>query len=312
MALLRRRNVRRDSLVLLGSLVAHIVVFYLAGSELFHPYPMPDDQLPVQVELVPEVAPEIPPPPPPIIKPKPQKVTTPPQPQPIPKPVIPTPQKLTTKTVIKTTAPAKVTPLPSLTPTTKQSVMANLPSAPIEAQQPGPPKTLAKSTVATNLPQRLTPAAPLNLHKPKESSVAGLAPPASIPGGFSAPQPAGGQAAGGGTGAPAGPNAGPLRGGGLPPGFGEGLRGSMLGCINAAIAHLTPEQQARCAERLGTGVNEAPQMSPVGATKRAQFDSETAKQQATQKYLNSTPGSGAIVHGDPDDPRLRDTIKNGQ
>lgn len=184
MAQRRRRNVRRNSLVFLGSLVAHLIVFYVAGRELFHPYPIASQQLPVQVEIVPETVPEIPPPPP-IIKPKPEKVTTPPQPQPQPqpqpKPVIPTPQRLTARSIVKPTAPPKVTNLPSLTPATKQSVLANLPSAPIEAPQPGPPKTFSKSTVVSALPQRLVPAAPLNLHKPKEAAE-GLVQPANIPG----------------------------------------------------------------------------------------------------------------------------------
>jgi hypothetical protein len=303
MAQRRRRHVRRDATVLLCSLVAHMLFFYFAGRELFKPYPMPQETEPaVQVELVPEVVPPIPPlpPPKPVVTPKPQPVTKPtpqPQPKPQPQPVVPIPLQLNTKAPIKPTAPAKLAHLPTLAPVEKPSTLSTLPTAPIEAP-PGPPKAVSRNTVVSSQPARV--AAPnLNLHKPKQSATE-LAPAASIPGAFTAPPQPGAQAAGGG--APGGPTAGPLRSGGMPPGFGSGLGNSLLGCINPTVAHLTPEQIARCNARMGANAAVAPGMSPIGAARRGELDEEAATQHAEDQYRDSTPAPG--TEPSPENPHV--------
>jgi hypothetical protein len=142
----------------------------------------------------------------------------------------------------------------------------------------------------------------LRLHKSTDVNASALAPPVSIPGAvFAAPSQAGGQSAG--AGAPGGGGAGGLPGGALP-GFGNGLRGSLLGCINQAIVKLTPEEQARCAERLGEGAQTAPAMDPIGASGRSVLDD--AREQSAQRYRdNTTPGNAE--HTIPDQPRLGHT-----
>ena len=139
------------------------------------------------------------------------------------------------------------------------------------------------------------------LHRNRNEAGAPLAPSVSIPGAVeAAPQQASGAPAGGG--APGGPGAG---GGGLPagslPGFGGGLRGSVLGCANAAALHLSKEEQAKCDEAFGSGTRESPQMDPIGATKRSEIDRQAASEAAAQRYRDSTPAGSeaAPIAGQP-------------
>jgi hypothetical protein len=142
----------------------------------------------------------------------------------------------------------------------------------------------------------------LVLHRNRNEAGAPLAPSVNIPGATVAPPQ---QASGAPSGAPGGPAGGGAPGGGLPsgrlPGFGSGLRGSVLGCANAAALHLSKEEQAKCDQAFGTGARESPQMDPIGATKRADIDRQAAQEQAAQRYRDSTPaGSEASpIAGQP-------------
>jgi hypothetical protein len=306
MAQRRRRHVRRDVLVFLGSLAAHIGLFFLLSSE-FRFYPPPEETQPaVQVEIVPEVPEPIPPIPPPKPVPIPKPVPAPkaaPVPQPVPPPqpqppqpapkpvVVKAPQPLTAKPAPTPAAPVKLAPAPSPAPAPK---LANLPSPlppPTPAPQPGPPQSVPRSSLVQPQPQIVT-ARHLILHKSQDQG-APLAAPVSIPGATFAPSPT--QAA---SGAPASPGAGAAGGGagGLPggvlPRFGGGLRGSLIGCANAEAVHLTREEQARCDEAFGADAARSPQMSAIDASRRRDLDHQAASEASAQKYRDSGP-SGA-------------------
>jgi hypothetical protein len=296
----RRRQLRRNVLVFLGSLVAHTGLFFLVVSE-FHFYPprnAPEEA--VQVELVPQ--PEQPIPPPPIlppIKPTPQPTPKPPAPPPTPqaqptppKPQPPTPARATPQPVQTPTAPAAAPPKPIQAPTPKP---APLP-APAPAPAPGPPRVVSQSAVVKS--QAQTAANPkIVLHKDKDRG-APLAPSVAIPGATFAP-PAG-PAPSAATATGGAPSGGGLPGGALP-GFGRGLRGSTLGCANAEALHFTAAEKARCAQQFGEGALESPQMNAIDASRRQELDHEAASAAAAQKYRDSTPsGSEARpVAGQP-------------
>src|SRR5450755_3974953 len=107
MAQRRRRQLRRNVLVFLGSLVAHVGLFFFVVKD-FHFYPLHEEpREAVQVEIVPQPEP-IPPPVflPHIVKPQVQPTPTPPSPPPTPPTPQPTPPKPQPPT------PARPTPQP--------------------------------------------------------------------------------------------------------------------------------------------------------------------------------------------------------
>lgn len=307
MAQRRRRHLRRDVLVFLGSIVVHILLFFVAASE-FNFYTLPqENETAVQVEIVPAEEPIQPPPPlPPIPKPKvaptprtPAPTPTPaapPQPAPQPPKPAPTP---TPQPVRAPTATAKAAPTPSPSPAKPAPAPAPSPlPTPAPAPQPGPPKAVSAASVST--PQSRTVEAPhIVLHKSREQG-GPAAPLLSLPGAtFAEPQQA--AAPPGGSGAPSGPGTSGLPGGALP-GFGSGLRGGPLGCANAAALHLTAAEQARCDEAFGAGARESPRMDAIGSAKRTEFDHEATAQDAAHKYRDSTP-SGSDLHPENGQPR---------
>jgi hypothetical protein len=176
----------------------------------------------------------------------------------------------------------------------------------VAAPQPGPPEAAPHAPVVAAQPHVIT-APTLRLHRSNQEAASPLAPPVSIPGAVFAPaQPGpvqgGGQAAGNaGAGAGRG-GAGGLPGGALP-GFGGGLRGSLLGCIDSAVAKLSAEERAHCAERLGEGAKVAPVMDPIGATHRDVLNDQAAREAAAQKYRDETP-AGNYDRPIPGQPRL--------
>ena len=143
----RRRQLRRNVLVFLGSLVAHIGLFFLVVSQ-FHFYPLREEpQEAVQVEIVPTVQPIPPPPiPPPIkplVQPTPKPPTPPPTPQPQPQPTPPKPQPPTPERATPApapTAPVAATPKPTPTPAPKPAPSPTPLAPPTPAPTPGPPK----------------------------------------------------------------------------------------------------------------------------------------------------------------------------
>jgi hypothetical protein len=299
----RRRHLRRNALVLLGSFVAHFFVFLavLSSNELGLPPPPFETEPAVEVQVVPP-PPELPPPPPPIIikqniqptpkppSPPPQPTPTPPKPTPAPTPAPPQPAPAPAP---KPTSPAPVAVKPTLAPTPKPAPAPTpTPLAPpVAAPQPGPPKAVPAATISQ--PQTHTVSAPhLVLHRDRNQQSA-LAPSVAIPGASFAPSTPPGAPT---TGAPAG---GPPAGGALPggpgfpggamPGFGSGLRGGLLGCANADALHLSQAERARCAESFGDGTRTAPQMNPIDASHRAEIDRQAAAEAAANKYKNSTP-----------------------
>ena len=100
----RRRQLRRNVLVFLASLVAHTGLFFLVVSQ-FHFYPVRDlPEEAVQVQIVPpppEPIPPIPilPPIKPVVQPTPKPPTPPPTPQAQPQPTPPKPQPPTPQEV---------------------------------------------------------------------------------------------------------------------------------------------------------------------------------------------------------------------
>jgi len=310
----RRRHWRRNALVLLGSLIAHIGAFYVGISEFqFYPQP-PENQAPVEIEVVPP-PPEMPPPPPPpiIVKqqvtptpkppsPPPQPTPQPPKPQPSPQPAPPQPAPQPAPTP---TSPAPTVVKPTLTPAPKPAPAPTpTPLAPpAPAPQPGPPKAVPAATVVQ--PQTHTVSAPkLVLHRDRNQQNSPLS--VNIPGAVFAPTPAPPSAGAPAGGASAPPGSG-APGGGFPggalPGFGSGLRGGLLGCANADALHLSPEERARCAESFGSGTRESPQMNPIDASHRAELDHEAAAAAAAAQYKNSTP-SGTESTPTPGQPRV--------
>jgi len=292
-----RRNVRRSVLVFLGSILGHLCVFWIAFNE-FTFFPMPREELPpMQVELVPpETVPPVPPPP---IPPIPKPVVTPKPAQPTPQPQQPTPQppkpepmvakpQAAPKPEVVQTAPVKSATNPTLSPAPRPSTLPSRLAPPLPSQIEGPPKAVPASSV-TKAQTQMAPARPIILHK-SEQNGSPLVPSVSIPGAvFAEPAPTGASAAGGGQQAAGGGAGGGALPGGSLPGFGAGLRGGALGCMNAAALHLTVAEQQRCAEAYGANTRIAPQMDRIDASKRAVLDAEAAGEQRAEKYRDSTP-----------------------
>jgi len=269
----------------------------------FRFYPVVQEQEPaVQVEIVPEPPPVVPPPPERLIAArKPAPASPPPTPQLRPKaqshPIRPTPKLVAQPAakesgLVKLTPNAKPMPAPKLAP-------ALSPLAPAtSAHRPGPPKAVPASSLVKSQPQAANTPQSILLRKKRAEEAARLATGASLPSAFAPPAPPGGA-----TASAAAPGAAPGGGpGGFPAGafgrFGSGLRGSLIGCVDAAVVKLTTQEKARCAERFGAGALIAPRMDPIGATRRAAFEEEAAKEAATQKYLDSMPppaGSHSIA-----------------
>jgi len=298
----RRSHLRRNVLVFLGSLAGHLIVFLIAFNE-FTFFPMPQEQLPpMQVEIVPETVPPIehPPSPPPL--PPVPKLVTPPKPAPQPKPQVqpPAPAKpqpilvkpqATPKPAIAATAPVKAAVNPTLSPAPRPSVIPSELAPPLPSQIEGPPKSVPASSITKATPQ-MAPSRTIILHK-SEQTGSPLVPSVSIPGAVFAPPtpaggtpPAGGQP--GGAGQATGAGGGALLGGSLP-GFGRGLRGGALGCMNADALHLTRTERQHCEEAYGANTREAPQMDRIDASKRALLDQEAVGEQNAQRYRDSTP-----------------------
>jgi hypothetical protein len=312
MAQRRRRHLRRNVLVFVGSLVAHVGLFFFVIKD-FHFYPLhAEPEEAVQVQIVPQPE-EIPPPvilpPIPRQQPTPQPPSLPPTPQPQPtppKPQPPTPERATPQPVQTPTAPVaapqKTAPAPAPKPAPAPSPLA--PTTPAPA--PGPPKAVSTSQLVKSQAQVSTQAPKILLHRPKEQG-SEFAPSVSIPGAVFAPPtgpaPSAAGPAGGG-GAPAGglPGGTGLPGGALP-GFGRGLRGGVLGCANAEALHLSAAEKARCAEAFGEGARESPQMSAIDSSKRQELDRESAAAAAAQKYRDSTP-SGSEARPVAGQPRI--------
>jgi hypothetical protein len=305
MAQRRRRHLRRNVLVFLGSLAAHVGLFFLVANE-FHFYPtryLPEEA--VQVEIVPQPEPPVPPPPilppiKPVVQPTPQP-PTPPQTTPTPpKPQPPTPARPTPQPVQTPTAPVAATPKPTPTPAAKPTPSPTPVAPPTPAPTPGPPKVVSQSAVVKSQAQVAAPSPKIVLHKSKEPG-SPLAPAVAIPGAtFAPPTGPAPQAAAPSGGAPGG---GPALPGGALPGFGGGLRGSALGCANAEALHFTAAEKARCAQQFGEGARESPQMSAIDASKREELDHEAAAAAAAQKYRDSTP-SGSEARPVQGQPRL--------
>jgi hypothetical protein len=297
----RRRHLRRNALILAGSLIGHMGAFYLALENLrFYPPPPLGPEQPVEIQVV-APPPEMPPPPPPIIKPQvtptpkppsppPQPTPQPPRPQPTPQPTPPrpAPQPAPTPT---SPAPATVKPTPTPTPKPAPAPTPTPLAPPTPAPQPGPPRAVSAAAVVQ--PQTRTVAAPhITLHRDRNQNSQLTTPSVAIPGATFAPSspPTAGAPTGGAGALPGGalPGGGGFPGGALP-GFGSGLRGGLLGCANADALHLTAEERARCAESFGQGTRESPQMNPIDASKRVDLDRQAASEAAAAKYRDSTP-----------------------
>lgn len=291
----RRQRLLRRVLVFLSSLAIHVGLFFVAISE-FQFYPRPQEVEPaVQIELVPqETVPPIPPIPKPEVTPQPTPPAPPPSPQPQPQPQpAPAAQPAISKPAPTPTAPAQTAPSPAPTPAPKLAPTPSPLAPPQPAPQPGPPKAVPKSAL-TRTQQQVVAPRQLILHKSQQPA-SSLAPPVSIPGAVfaSPPQPAGASGRGGppGAGTPGGAGAaaaGVLPGGKLP-GFGAGLRGGALGCMNAAAVKLSAAEQQRCDTAYGMGTQTAPQMDRIGASKRATLDQQAAQAAAAEKYRDSMP-----------------------
>ena len=81
------------------------------------------------------------------------------------------------------------------------------------------------------------------------------------------------------------------------------LRGSSVGCANAAAMGLNRAEQARCDERWGQAARKAPQYAdaPMDPRKRADFDQVAAGQAAHRRYLEAPMGPG-VDHRSRDGP----------
>ena len=310
MAQRRRRQLRRNVLVFLGSLIAHVGLFFAVVKD-FHFYTLHEEnEQAVEVQIVPQpepipppvILPPIKPPVQPTPKP-PSPAATPPTPQPTPPklqpptPARPTPQPVQTPTA-PVAAPPKATPTPAPRPTPAPTPLA----PPTPAPTPGPPKMVSQSTAVASHAAAPSPAPKIVLHKAKEQG-APLAPAVAIPGAiFAPPNGAAPQGPAPGGGAPGGGSGPDLPGGSLP-GFGGGLRSSALGCANAEALHFTAAEKARCAQAFGEGAKETPVMSAIDASKRQELDHEAASDAAAQKYRDSMP-TGTDVRPLPGQPRL--------
>jgi hypothetical protein len=311
MAERRRRHLRRDLLIFLGSVALHVGLFFVAASN-FNFYTLPEErETAVEVQIVPPPF-EPPPPIPRIPKPTTARAAessapqpTPQQAKPAPQPARPASTPAPPQPVQTPTAPARAAHAPTPAPAPKLSpAPAPLsPAAPVQA--PGPPKSVPRSAVAVPAPRSVS-APHIVLHKSRDQG-APLGPTLNLPGATFAPPPQ--ATAGGGSGSPggAGGGSGGLTGGGLPggalPGFGRGLRGGLLGCANAAALHLSAAEQARCDEAFGDGARESPRMDPIDASRRTQFDHEAAQEEQARKYRDSTP-AGSNASPTPGQPKI--------
>jgi len=81
------------------------------------------------------------------------------------------------------------------------------------------------------------------------------------------------------------------------------LRGSGVGCANAAAVGLNRRERERCDERWGEAARRAPQYAeaPMDARKRAAFDQIAAGQAAYQRYRDAPMGPG-VDHRSRDGP----------
>jgi hypothetical protein len=237
--------------------------------------------------------------------PQPQPRAQPPVP-PKPQPVVAKPQ-VAPKPTITATAPIRSALRPTLSPAPRPAPAPSELAPPLPSQVEGPPKPVPASSL-TKATAQMAAAHTLILHK-SEQNGSPLAPSVSIPGAvFAQPAPAGGtpptggQPGGAGQAAVAGAGGGNLPGGALP-GFGRGLRGGALGCMNAEAVHLSPAELQRCEEAYGADTKAAPQMDRIDASRRAVLDQEAAGEQAAQKYRDSMP-TGAVttpIAGQPRD-----------
>jgi hypothetical protein len=82
------------------------------------------------------------------------------------------------------------------------------------------------------------------------------------------------------------------------PSGGSGLRGSLVGCANAAAVGLSSAERSRCNERFGTDIGGAPKLDAIPAAKRREFDAIAAKQEVDRKYREATP-TGTTPSGKP-------------
>ncbi|MEO8813571.1 MAG: hypothetical protein ABI376_11755, partial [Caulobacteraceae bacterium] len=187
----------------------------------------------------------------------------------------PTPQPAKVQSTAPTPVPAPPKPLP----TPPAPVIKPAPAPPL----PAPAKPAAPVAAAPS-PAKI---APLNIHKPRKEA------PGNVPTLPMAPAP--GQA-GGPSASPAAAGAPGTRTNGMSPfpygvmpSGGPGLRGSLLGCANADSVKLSGAERARCAERFGVEIKQAPVIDPIPAARRADFDKAAARQENERKNRECTP-----------------------
>jgi outer membrane biosynthesis protein TonB len=291
----RPRQPRRNGLALVISTAFHAAILYFLISQAppdYEPFlpPVP----PMDVQVVPMTEPPPPPvyrivvPPIKIEPPRPE----PPQPKPEPvKPVESAAPKAPTPTPPKPAPVVETPPAPQPPPLPKPAPKPAPVAAPRSETRPAPAPQPAQTQPAPAPP---APPAPLklNIHKPEKEAPGSVATlpfaPAPSPGGAPA---APSSAAGGGE---------PPMGGsrlnglnpypfGMMPGGGGGLRGTLVGCANAAAVNLSAAERARCASRFGESAAAAPALDPIAPAKRAAFDRAAQAQEADRRYRSETP-----------------------
>ena len=126
--------------------------------------------------------------------------------------------------------------------------------------------------------------------------------------------PAGGQVSSGGGGAPGGPIGGSRLSGlspypyGAMPSGGLGLRGTLVGCANAAAVNLSSVERAKCNERFGEEASQAPVLDGIDPAKRERFDKAAERQEEERRHGNAMPvgtESGGLGLGGLGDIRPR-------
>ena len=288
----RAERSKRNAIAFSISAALHILFLALIVSQVTPDYELPEPPAPpmdVRIMPMPEPTPRviIPPvfkvlPPPP--KPEPPKPvpaaqpapTAPPKPQPQPEPAKPAPAPAP--------APPKPTPLPPL---------PAKPLPPPPKTEPRPAATVAPSPAPVAPAAPPSPAAPLrlnNIHKPDRDAPTSVptlpfAPAPAPPTGGTPPPVTGGEPQLGGS---------RLRGltpysyGAMPNG-GGGLRGTLVGCANPDAVGLSAVERARCDERFGVDIGGAPKLDGISPAKRRDFDKAAGRDQANQRYRDSTP-----------------------